>query len=834
MKATIYYFKKMVVLFNYLFATTVVITNTLYVLSIRTSSVPPNFKETIDSFAPSNENNMNGNYVFSTTPNGIPNKFPKQYKDYPGGAEFYDAYSAPITTRYSQVWWQPLPPTKLPADMVQKYANKKMAIIGWEIDQVVKGKTSKEDVSVPISASYNHHYVSHIVGAGASFQKIYLDGPNDPRAKELAKHSGHGMISVDQPQYIVEQGKSEKQKQQQPSVQTFSSSNGGEYRKTYHGFPPGYALVVHSPTEFQLTPMQIDTWNREKMNFTNNNVNSTNFVKFVAGPMPRASQAPRVNPRYSGLLECPMTTRLSKVIDDGTYLVKYGSKCAESIVTYQECFRAAAESFPADSKHVFNNNKTVSNSDIPPGCSLTVEDKNPLHVNIVFNELSTSSRTCAFDASIVSGATSSLVYIGIDLNKESATITLEGPSSVWFGVGFGAQAMADLPWTIVIDGNGNVTERKLSNHAGGKLLPTSIKVLSNTVKGDVRTVVLTRPLKGLNENYYTFDVSSTNGLIPIINAIGSTSAFGYHKNKAPSKVLLIPSSASPFSVYDGITTETTAGACVCPEKPKQFGLATGHLQYHNVPSQKIDTGSGSVAFAAQKCAVFPSTILNEQRNPTCDIRYYRGGQWACHHMWSLLDADQEIPWANEPLVLHHKYRFWVQPFNETYHTPVRYGFGTQMLIGSPWEYDVPKCQKNVPGCSLSENDGTTWIHTITGGTIANDTLITLNFHCHAPTCLSMEVYACEKGTLVKDCNATSGKLICKQEPVYGGSGNSKIEKSRFDEPGYIAIPDCFWGSEEFGLEKPLNLKGVPLHMVKRSNGTIGHYGEMAGGQPWVV
>ena len=157
-------------------------------------------------------------------------------------------------------------------------------------------------------------------------------------------------------------------------------------------------------------------------------------------------------------------------------LVKYGSKCAD-IVTYQECFRAAAESFPADSKHVFNNNKTVSNSDIPPGCSVTVEDKNPFHVNIIFNELSTSSRTCAFDASIVSGATSSLVYIGIDLNKESATITLEGPSSVWFGVGFGAQAMADLPWTIVIDGNGNVTERKLSNHAGGKLLPTSIKVL---------------------------------------------------------------------------------------------------------------------------------------------------------------------------------------------------------------------------------------------------------------------------------------------------------------------------------------------------------------------
>ena len=115
----------------------------------------PNFKNIINNFEPSNENNMNGEYVFSTTPNGNPGKFPKQYKDYPGGVEYYDAYSAPITTRYSQVWWQPLPPTKLPTELVQKYANKKMAIVGWEIDQVVI--TKNRDISVPISASYNHH-----------------------------------------------------------------------------------------------------------------------------------------------------------------------------------------------------------------------------------------------------------------------------------------------------------------------------------------------------------------------------------------------------------------------------------------------------------------------------------------------------------------------------------------------------------------------------------------------------------------------------------------------------------------------------------------------------
>ena len=80
----------------------------------------------------------------------------------------------------------------------------------------------------------------------------------------------------------------------------------------------------------------------------------------------------------------------------------------------------------------------------------------------------------------------------------------------------------------------------------------------------------------------------------------------------------------------------------------------------------------------------------------------------------------------------------------------------------------------------------------------------------------------------------SGKLFCRTDPVYGGTGDPAIRDTRFDEPGYIAIPDCFWGSAAYGLEAPRNLTDVPLHIVKISNATYGHYGEMAGGQPWVV
>jgi len=218
------------------------------------------------------------------------------------------------------------------------------------------------------------------------------------------------------------------------------------------------------------------------------------------------------------------------------------------------------------------------------------------------------------------------------------------------------------------------------------------------------------------------------------------------------------------------------------------------------------------------------------QNPTCDIRHYRGGQWACHHMWSLMDADQEIPWTDTPLVFHHKWRFWVQPYNETYHTPLRFGGDTSLLIGSPYEYDVPKCNHGVKGCTLVNG---TWIHTITGNKLGKHRFAALNFHCHAPTCLMMEVYACAKGTALGDCNATVGKLICRQQPVYGGTGHPALNGTRFDETGYIAIPDCFWGAAEFGLESPPDLTGVPLHMVKTSNATWGHYGEMAGGQPFV-
>ena len=415
-----------------------------------------------------------------------------------------------------------------------------------------------------------------------------------------------------------------------------------------------------------------------------------------------------------------MTTRITKSIA-GTYTAQSQGYCSESILTFQECFQAAANLIgDADARHSFVNH-TISRPAHPAGCSVAMDPSAPLVVHVYFNKLKTSGTKCAAGAKVVTGTTAwgaaddetctgddatsfpvnatgvqcsdlqhqpattadacakiccgdnrcdtwcinehkgcwtgvakegvgkcpknkqelwiggqrhvsapstgpPLVEVSVTLNATSqlAEITIQGEASVWFGVGFGAHAMGDLPWTLVADGNGQVSERKLGNHVAGSTLKPSVQVLSNTVdsKTGLRTVVVSRPLQGATGDYFTFSTAATDATIPIIVAVGSGPEFGYHKNKSPTSITLIP--------IDG---EAAVGSCVCPQQPKPFGEATGELLYHAVANQSVDVGTGAVGFRAHKCANWPYTDLMNNTNPTCDIRYYRGGQWSCHHMW---------------------------------------------------------------------------------------------------------------------------------------------------------------------------------------------------------
>ena len=156
-----------------------------------------------------------------------------------------------------------------------------------------------------------------------------------------------------------------------------------------------------------------------------------------------------------------------------------------------------------------------------------------------------------------------------------------------------------------------------------------------------------------------------------------------------------------------------------------------------------------------------------------------------------------------------------------------------IVTASPVEYDVPKCKKGLTGCSINPVDGS-WMHTITGTYQGIGKLAAAHFHCHAPTCLSIAMYRCDKD--VKICNATTGELLCEEKPIYGGTGKIPKSMQKYDEPGYILQPPCLWGSSQYGLEAPVDVNPdkYVLGSVKTSNASYGHHGEMAWQQMYVV
>ena len=49
-----------------------------------------------------------------------------------------------MRTLYSQVWLAPLAPVDLPAEIIERFNGSKMAIVGWEIDQVSRVGNTQE------------------------------------------------------------------------------------------------------------------------------------------------------------------------------------------------------------------------------------------------------------------------------------------------------------------------------------------------------------------------------------------------------------------------------------------------------------------------------------------------------------------------------------------------------------------------------------------------------------------------------------------------------------------------------------------------------------------
>jgi hypothetical protein len=247
-----------------------------------------------------------------------------------------------------------------------------------------------------------------------------------------------------------------------PNIQNkwfISEGNGGESRKSFHGYPAGFAQLIESPQSWHITPMQIDTRNRahgvkpEDVHRCTNFSGSENGVP-CASYEPRQArygrewggvdQPPKEPGHYSGILECPCNSRFGgdpefyptaqtkKLTSSFTAIVSGNCEQGTEFKKAQRCYDAVAQ-LGFNVSTITNVSKAVAAS--PAGCLLVRNADGSAEA--LFNTAGTGA--CQTSAAVSGESTSgtSKVTLGVSLDSQSkmATITLSGPATGWFAAG---------------------------------------------------------------------------------------------------------------------------------------------------------------------------------------------------------------------------------------------------------------------------------------------------------------------------------------------------------------------------------------------------------------
>jgi hypothetical protein len=675
------------------------------------------------------------------------------------GFEYFDVYSKPISTRYAEVYWKDQQITPLPKKIVERFANRTLVITGYEIDQVF---AKSRDVSIPITWVYNHHC---------------------------------GILLHGEQYYDI------------PAVQEFSEGNGGEYRKSFHGYDDGIGQLLHSPTSFTPMAMFIDTRNRDCGVLPSDLGKCANENMF--GVEPKQARYGRVldNMNVSGLMHCPCTSSY------GGDSIFYGkdtptkSKYSVEFSKYSICQNGFKLNYDecVNTKQILGLKSdiiVIDDNTKPQDCILDRDDNGNLQM--LFNNNTQSFTSCILDESqyVSSGSVASNFNVSVDImfGGEYVDITVKGENRGWFAVGFGGQKMNMKPWTIVIypESKYIFEERRIGDcdteggHCSGVVLNSTLNIITKEVIDGMFTV----KLRGnVSEIPYRFVAMND-----VVMARGENNEISYHQNREASKLLVIPDDMMDSAM------------CIC--KNSVGGMCNVDGSY---------------------CDHFVKPCLDNMlkiKNPTCNSQTYSGGLECCSHKTILLDDEQIIPKDDVKMKYQIKWRFYFDDRNNyEYKNAIRVYAQTEAHAG---EYDVPpaKVEKGNPLVvgypELREGD-------ITPGTECFDgychhvltrqftinlygkmKLVMASGHCHAPRCKRMELWM----------NRTDGdRLLCVQIPIYGGGSGEK-----YDEAGYIRIPPCLFGKPP--LEKPPILEyTTQLYSVKYTENTYnGNYGEMASWQ----
>jgi len=333
--------------------------------------------------------------------------------------------------------------------------------------------------------------------------------------------------------------------------------------------------------------------------------------------------------------------------------------------------------------------------------------------------------------------------------------------------------------------------------------------------------VMTRAFKGASSAQYSFavDANGDGSMIEFINAVGSTSAYSFHKDMSSSSITL-----AKVGVQNCL---------VATDDP--FGQSKGIIQYTH-----DDNSTETIFQGGSPCGSTTPTDLIPMRNPRCDLTTYVGGLSCCHHKWMLTDREQRARISNETLNFRMKVRIWYQEYIPAQKSkPASHQLLTRMYHSIAGEYDTvkqtpAKSRKDVNASNVQVNEfkfkvkdmlhpgqtRTGYFNTpVPTKSQTGIKLMYINGHCHAAACIQFDLF-----------NDDTGDLICRQSGRMGHTLKPGLKKGddRFDEKGYVALWPCVFGSKEEGLKAPIFLSfETNLRSVKYTNATYTHYGEMA-------
>ena len=423
------------------------------------------------------------------------------------------------------------------------------------------------------------------------------------------------------------------------------------------------------------------------------------------------------------------------------------------ISSLEEC-RAAVESSGATIGRLMS----VKDENLPAGCLLQPASlggrrrRNSGSFLVIFNSAS-SSEQCGDKSGVALSGSSSLsdgVAVSLEHNTNTATITLTGPATVWFGVAFNAGAMSDLPYAIIVDGEGQVTERKLANHGPGTELSPSVRIVSSSVTDGLRTLVLSRPVTAATADHFSLPV--VPGDLELISAVGNTVSLAYHASRTGGKVTLLPSRDQ---------------ACVCPPRESQLltymdSVTLNFGQYNCADRPRSDMGQ------------FGDGTGREGPNLACHMETYHGGLQCCRHGWLLTDRAQDSLIPRDQVDTYYlKWRYYFQEFKPAapaspashkhlHHWVFLIDEAVNDYEEDNAEYGVASVGK-ITARLQAKDMGLEDTHSPTDdgappvpGNFSQITPLVITPHCHAPSCIRQELW-----------NADTGEIICNMTAQYG-------------------------------------------------------------------